>query len=109
MARLDQPISPHERVGNLKVGQQQLVEIAKALAEDADILILDEPTSALSKTEVEILFRVIRDLTQQGVTVIYISHRLEELMAIGDVITILRDGRFRASAGQQHRCAVDRA
>ncbi|WP_325177118.1 ATP-binding cassette domain-containing protein [Pantoea sp. 1B4] len=98
MARLDQPISPHERVGNLKVGQQQLVEIAKALAEDADILILDEPTSALSKTEVEILFRVIRDLTQQGVTVIYISHRLEELMAIGDVITILRDGRFQAEA-----------
>lgn len=98
MARLDQPISPHERVGNLKVGQQQLVEIAKALAEDADILILDEPTSALSKTEVEILFRVIRDLTQQGVTVIYISHRLEELMAIGDVITILRDGCFQAEA-----------
>ena len=98
MARLDQPISPGERVGNLKVGQQQLVEIAKALAEDADILILDEPTSALSKTEVEILFRVIRDLTQQGVTLIYISHRLEELMAIGDVITILRDGRFQAEA-----------
>ena len=98
MARLDQPISPKEPVGNLKVGQQQLVEIAKALAEDADILILDEPTSALSKTEVEILFRVIRELTRQGVTLIYISHRLEELMAIGDVITILRDGRFQAEA-----------
>ncbi|HCX00727.1 MAG: sugar ABC transporter ATP-binding protein [Pantoea sp.] len=98
MARLDQPISPREHVGNLKVGQQQLVEIAKALAEDADILILDEPTSALSKTEVEILFRVIRELTRQGVSIIYISHRLEELMAIGDVITILRDGRFQAEA-----------
>lgn len=98
LKRLDQPISPKELVGNLKVGQQQLVEIAKALAEDADILILDEPTSALSKTEVEILFRVIRELTRQGVSIIYISHRLEELMAIGDVITILRDGKFQAEA-----------
>lgn len=66
LQRLDQPISPRELVGNLKVGQQQLVEIAKALAENADILILDEPTSALSKTEVDILFRVIRELTRQG-------------------------------------------
>lgn len=98
LQRLDQPISPKELVGNLKVGQQQLVEIAKALAENADILILDEPTSALSKTEVEILFRVIRELTRQGVSIIYISHRLEELMAIGDVITILRDGKFQAEA-----------
>jgi erythritol transport system ATP-binding protein len=98
LKRLDQPISPRELVGNLKVGQQQLIEIAKALAEDADILILDEPTSALSKTEVDILFRVIRELTRQGVSIIYISHRLEELMAIGDVITILRDGKFQAEA-----------
>ncbi|WP_338563815.1 sugar ABC transporter ATP-binding protein [Erwinia sp. E_sp_B01_3] len=98
MRRLDQAISPRELVANLKVGQQQLVEIAKALAENTDILILDEPTSALSKTEVEILFRVIRELTRQGVSIIYISHRLEELMAIGDVITILRDGRFQAEA-----------
>jgi erythritol transport system ATP-binding protein len=98
LTRLDQPISPRDLVGNLKVGQQQLVEIAKALAEDADILILDEPTSALSKTEVEILFRVIRELTRQSVSIIYISHRLEELMAIGDVITILRDGKFQAEA-----------
>ncbi len=98
LKRLDQPISPRELVGNLKVGQQQLIEIAKALAEDADILILDEPTSALSKTEVEILFRVIRELTRQGVSIIYISHRLEELMAIGDMITILRDGRFQSEA-----------
>ena len=98
LTRLDQPISPRDLVGNLKVGQQQLVEIAKALAEDADILILDEPTSALSKTEVEILFRVIRELTRQGVSIIYISHRLEELMSIGDVITILRDGKFQAEA-----------
>ena len=98
LKRLDQPLSPRELVGNLKVGQQQLIEIAKALADNADILILDEPTSALSKTEVEILFRVIRELTRQGVSIIYISHRLEELMAIGDVITILRDGKFQSEA-----------
>jgi erythritol transport system ATP-binding protein len=98
MARLDQDIAPSELLSNLKVGQQQLIEIAKALADEADVLILDEPTSALSKTEVELLFKVIRDLTAQGVSIIYISHRLEELMAIGDHITILRDGNFQAEA-----------
>ncbi|WP_409419613.1 sugar ABC transporter ATP-binding protein [Marinomonas sp. RS-M-Aa-14] len=98
MARLDQDIAPSELLSNLKVGQQQLIEIAKALADEADVLILDEPTSALSKTEVELLFKVIRDLTAQGVSIIYISHRLEELMAIGDYITILRDGYFQSEA-----------
>lgn len=98
MQRLKQNIDPDELVSNLKVGQKQLVEIAKALAEKVDVLILDEPTSALSKKEVEILFSVIRELTQQGVSIIYISHRLEELMEIGDYITILRDGHFQAEA-----------
>ncbi len=98
MQRLKQDIDPNEIVSNLKVGQKQLVEIAKALAEKVDVLILDEPTSALSKKEVEILFSVIRELTQQGVSIIYISHRLEELMEIGDYITILRDGRFQSEA-----------
>lgn len=98
MTRLKQNIDPNELVANLKVGQKQLVEIAKALAEKVDVLILDEPTSALSKKEVEILFQVIRELTQQGVSIIYISHRLEELMEIGDYITILRDGHFQAEA-----------
>lgn len=98
MARLKQDIDPNELVSNLKVGQKQLIEIAKALAVDVDILILDEPTSALSKIEVEILFDVIRDLTKQGVSIIYISHRLEELMTIGTYITILRDGKFQAEA-----------
>ena len=98
MARLDQDIAPSELLSNLKVGQQQLIEIAKALADEADVLILDEPTSALSKTEVELLFKVIRDLTAQGVSIIYISHRLEELMAIGDYITILRAGHFPSEA-----------
>ncbi|MEL0613688.1 sugar ABC transporter ATP-binding protein [Marinomonas arenicola] len=98
MARLDQDIAPTELLSNLKVGQQQLIEIAKALSDRADVLILDEPTSALSKTEVALLFKVIRDLTAQGVSIIYISHRLEELMAIGDHITILRDGNLQSEA-----------
>lgn len=98
MARLAQDISPETKVASLKVGQQQLVEIAKSLAQEVDILILDEPTSALSQPEVDILFKVIRELTAQGVSIIYISHRLEELMTIGDYITILRDGRFQAEA-----------
>ncbi|MDU8925515.1 sugar ABC transporter ATP-binding protein [Pasteurellaceae bacterium LIM206] len=98
LKRLKQNIDPNEIVSNLKVGQKQLVEIAKALAGKIDILILDEPTSALSKTEVQILFDVIRELTSQGVSIIYISHRLEELMEIGTYITILRDGKFQSEA-----------
>ncbi|TNH07847.1 sugar ABC transporter ATP-binding protein [Testudinibacter sp. TR-2022] len=98
LKRLKQDIDPKEIVSNLKVGQKQLIEIAKALVGKIDILILDEPTSALSKTEVQILFNVIRELTSQGVSIIYISHRLEELMEIGTCITILRDGKFQAEA-----------
>ncbi|SMB88962.1 erythritol ABC transporter ATP-binding protein [Pasteurella testudinis DSM 23072] len=98
LKRLKQDIDPKEIVSNLKVGQKQLIEIAKALIGKIDILILDEPTSALSKTEVQILFNVIRELTLQGVSIIYISHRLEELMEIGTYITILRDGKFQSEA-----------
>lgn len=92
MRRLEQDIDPDTPVGNLRIGQQQIVEIAKALAADARILILDEPTSALSAAEVDVLFRVIDDLKRQGVGLVYISHRLEELIRIGDYITVLRDG-----------------
>jgi erythritol transport system ATP-binding protein len=92
MARLEQPIDPDTPLGTLRIGQQQIVEIAKALAQDARILILDEPTSALSAAEVEVLFRVIADLKRQGVGIVYISHRLEELIRVGDYITVLRDG-----------------
>ncbi len=94
LTRLEQDISPKALVSSLKVGQQQIVEIAKALVEDVKILIMDEPTSALSKTEVEVLFKIIDELTAQGVSIIYISHRLEELIQIGDYITILRDGNL---------------
>jgi|WetSurMetagenome_2_1015567.scaffolds.fasta_scaffold50367_2 erythritol transport system ATP-binding protein len=91
--RLEQNIAPNAMVGDLRIGQQQIVEIAKALTQEVRILIMDEPTSALSAAEVEVLFRVIRELKSQGVAIIYISHKLEELLQIGDYITILRDGR----------------
>ena len=92
MRRLEHDIDPDTLVGDLKVGQQQIVEIAKSLSRDARILILDEPTSALSNAEVEILFRVIEELKAEGVGIVYISHRLEELIRVGDYITVLRDG-----------------
>ena len=98
LARLEHPIDPNQLVDDLRIGQQQIVEIAKALAADVDVLIMDEPTSALSAAEVEILFRVIRDLKAHGVAIIYISHRLEEIMRIGDFVTVLRDGRRQADA-----------
>jgi len=98
MRRLEQAIDPQTLVGDLRIGQQQIVEIAKALAEDVRILIMDEPTSALSSVEVEILFRVIRELKAAGVAIIYISHRLDEIMVIGDYITVMRDGRVQARA-----------
>jgi len=91
--RLEQKIDPNAMVSELRIGQQQIIEIAKALIQDVRILIMDEPTSALSAAEVEILFRVIRELKAQGVSIIYISHKLEELLQIGDIITVLRDGR----------------
>ncbi len=101
MARLEQDIDPDVPLGNLRIGQQQVVEIAKALAQHARILILDEPTSALSASEVEVLFRVIADLKAQGVGIVYISHRLEELIRIGDYITVLRDGEITGAQSME--------
>jgi erythritol transport system ATP-binding protein len=91
-------------VEDLRIGQQQLVELAKAVSLDARILIMDEPTSALSAAEVEVLFKVIADLKRQGVAIVYISHRLEELIRIGDYITVLRDGHI---TGQEEMKNVD--
>ncbi|MGO1162815.1 sugar ABC transporter ATP-binding protein [Brucella pseudogrignonensis] len=92
--RLDAGIDARTMVADLPIGQQQLVEIAKAVSIDARIVIMDEPTSALSAAEVDILFKVIADLKSRGVAIVYISHRLEELMRIGDYITVLRDGQI---------------
>ena len=90
-------IDPHLPVHTLGVAQQQMVEIAKALSQDARILVMDEPTAALSDRETELLFAMIARLKAQGVAIIYISHRLAEVFALGDRITVLRDGRKIAS------------
>ncbi|WP_115421450.1 sugar ABC transporter ATP-binding protein [Ensifer sp. M14] len=96
--KLDAGINAETLVEDLPIGQQQLVEIAKAISLDTRILILDEPTSALSAAEVDVLFKVIGELKAQGVAIVYISHRLEELMRIGDYITVLRDGQITGHA-----------
>jgi ABC-type sugar transport system ATPase subunit len=87
-------IPPAIRVSSLRVGDQQLVEIAKALSLRADVLIMDEPTSALSESEVRRLFDVIRTLQSRGVTILYISHKMDEVFTLADRITVLRDGRL---------------
>jgi erythritol transport system ATP-binding protein len=96
--RLEQDIDPDTPVSDLRIGQQQIIEIARALAEDVRILIMDEPTSALSNAEVEVLFRVINELKSRGVSIVYISHKLDELLQIGDYVTVLRDGKLVQTA-----------
>jgi len=98
MDRLEEPIRPTTLVQDLRVGQQQIVEIARALQTDTRILIMDEPTSALSAAEVEVLFKVIRELTSQGVAIVYISHHLEEAIEIADHAVVFRDGDLVATA-----------
>ncbi|HNS02305.1 MAG TPA: sugar ABC transporter ATP-binding protein [Anaerolineae bacterium] len=87
-------LDPRTRVANLTVATQQMVEIAKALSFNSKILIMDEPTAALTEAEIEELFRIIRELRAKGVGIVYISHRLEELKQISDRITVMRDGRY---------------
>ena len=99
--RLDAPISPTRRMGDLSVAEMQTVEIAKAISQEAEVVIMDEPTSAISEREVERLFDIIADLKNEGVAVIYISHKLEEVFRIADVVTVLRDGQYVAT----HRIA----
>lgn len=98
--RMGQDIDVDALVGGLSIGQQQIVEIAGVLVSDVHVLILDEPTSALSEDEVAVLFRLLDELKQQGVAIVYISHRLEELIEIGDSFTVLRDGRLIATGGR---------
>ena len=99
LKKLEHIIPVDTLVGELRVGQQQMVEIARNLVDDdLKILIMDEPTSSLSQQEVQVLFKIMRELTAQGISVVYISHRLEEIMQIGDHVTILRDGKYVADA-----------
>lgn len=97
LGRLQLDIDPRTPVIRLRVGQQQLVEIAKALLLESKVLIMDEPTSAISEHEVELLFRIIRDLKSKGVAIVYISHKLDELFEIADRFTVLRDGEKSGS------------
>jgi ribose transport system ATP-binding protein len=97
LSRLHLNISPSKPVYQLRVGQQQLVEIAKALLLDSKILIMDEPTSAISDHEVTLLFQIIKDLKAKGVAIVYISHKLNELFEIADKFTVLRDGKLIGS------------
>ena len=90
-------LDPRTRVGSLAVAQQQMVEIAKALSFNSAVLIMDEPTAALTDTEIDELFRIIRHLRDQGKGIVHISHRLEELKQISNRITVMRDGRFIAT------------
>jgi ABC-type sugar transport system ATPase subunit len=92
--QLECHIDPWQSVRELRMGDQQLVEIAKALSLESEILIMDEPTSALTESEVARLFRVIDRLRQRGVTILYISHKMDEVFRLADRITVLRDGRL---------------
>src|SRR5439155_1575782 len=94
LKELECDIHPRQLAGDLRVGDQQLIEIAKALSLQSDILIMDEPTSALTETEVSRLYRVIERLRKRGVTILYISHKMDEIFHLADRITVLRDGRL---------------
>lgn len=93
LARMKVDIDPRDIVGNLSVHEKQMVEIARAISQDAAILVMDEPTAALGEKDTESLFDIVRNLKSQGVAIIYVSHRLEEVFQITDRITVLRDGR----------------
>ncbi|MEC0202886.1 sugar ABC transporter ATP-binding protein [Paenibacillus lautus] len=92
--RMGLDMDPSIKVSELTVAKQQMVEIAKALSYSADVLVMDEPTAALSETEIEDLFRIIRQLREGGVGIVYISHRMDEIKRITDRITVMRDGQY---------------
>ncbi len=106
LRRLTSEIDPRSRVGNLSVGQQQYVEIAKALSRGPRILVMDEPTSSLSNQDGDRLLKIVKALANSGVTIIFISHRLAEVEQVADKITVLRDGR---TVGTSERGKMDRA
>ena len=92
--RLNIKIDPTEKMGNLTVGRQQMCEIAKAISHDAKVIIFDEPSAALTESEIEELFKIIRDLRDKGMGIVYISHRMDEIKVITDRVTVMRDGSY---------------
>ncbi len=100
-ARIGVKIDPSAILGTLTVGKQQMVEIAKAVSRNAKILVLDEPTAALTQLEVEELFKIMRDLQSKGIGMIYISHRMDEIKRISDRITVMRDGEYVGTVDTQ--------
>jgi len=100
-------ISPRQLAGSMRVGDQQLIEIAKALSLRSEILIMDEPTSALTETEVERLYRVIASLRKRGVTILYISHKMDEIFSLSSHITVLRDGQHVATVERDQTSATE--
>ena len=93
-AQLNIDIDPTEKMGNLTVGKQQMCEIAKAISHDAKVIIFDEPSAALTETEIEELFKIIRDLREKQLGIVYISHRMDEIKVITDRVTVMRDGGY---------------
>lgn len=104
LSRVGLAVSPRAIVNTMSIGHQQMVEIAKALSINARILIMDEPTSSLSRRETEALFRCVKDLRDKGVSIVYISHRLGEVRELADRVVVLRDGK---NAGQLDRAEID--
>ena len=102
MGRLDLTIPLEKEASSLSVGEQQMIEISKALMMDAKVIIMDEPTSALTDREIEKLFVIMKELTANGVSIVYISHRMEEIFAICDRITVMRDGVSVATSDIQN-------
>jgi ribose transport system ATP-binding protein len=102
LAKIQLNVSPETLIENLKIGEQQLVEIAKTLLTNAQIILMDEPTSALSEHEIENLHRIIHELKQEGKTIVYISHKMDELFKIVDFYTVLRDGKL-IDAGEMNQ------
>ena len=97
LREVEADVSPRDRVGSLSLAKQQLVEIAKGVSTEPRVLILDEPTSSLTQPEIDDLFRVVRSAREKGVAILYISHKLPEIFALADRVTVMRDGRKLSS------------
>src|ERR1044071_6773493 len=106
LRHLDLDLDPMMPVSDLSVGEQQMVEIARALSRDSRIIVMDEPTAALTEREVEGLFRIVADLKARGLSIIYVTHRLHEVEQICDRVTVLRDGR-RVGGGNVGELKID--